>query len=948
MKFFSLLLISSYFLFSLTSCTDDVEDKNNGLTSSEKEELATEVEKETIEVDNISFESQQINREDMSSNSNVLSKSYTIKVCMKDKQIVKGLGNRRVLIDGKASKTDTSGCVRINHEIKLDYKSNNRCFVFLKNIKFSNNKQLNLKYSIDYVDDQITDLAHSKGCVVEKSKIKTAQNSELVYLKKVSLIYIKNLSKVQSDRRFIEHESKITSCIDIHKTGDPLANAQVKITLKNLETGEVIRPDNNGKNFKTNYNGCFIGSFVSKFEQYRNSHWMELDLRVEILSGALKGAVTRRSVYINPWEPSRHLYGFTEPGLKPAEIEFKNKYARFHMDGVMYIQIGNDTNKMEVNDYLGLTISKSYQIVLNPYIDREHRYTPGKLPVERMYHEGEFKLSMMLLAPREGDMEINKHNFEDFDFITGAEKIVKVKNGIINELMNIPFKMTDLPRLAVRTMSVFKIEPVGNTGLESSVVTGFFKARIAWIKTNVLQSSVLNIPNYVDRTWESVMEGRTKSDMTLEKMDASCSQEKGISREYCLKGLTEILSSNIDSKAIAYRKYIAKQFSRLEMQTSGTYKKNEKKFSAKEIYINHLKKNYPGIKNHNLKSLVKRKRIAIQSKDFDELMPENQAFHGVTDSLALQLCEELRSKGARDASLSTWFLGTFGVDKNMAYRDCLASPNKYFGIKSTRHVKKVTKIKKSYTNGFVIYVGERYGVSAGERDSVSDSWSYSGGVDLGGRLPIPFIGDFANLGLKGGINWQHQESHSSGDGYNYSENIGTSKNLSVEKFVVDLDVNFERCLLIQSLDKVNRWRAETKSSGRKSKNPEDWKETFSVCDPKVKKEQFTESWYFVQSRIESSIGRDFDGVTERKLLKVLRGTDSYRFFREALRDSAEKSLLMDNIAYSTPEDVLIKSWSHLLGAKLSDEDAAKFLLENVEGSFPGTIEGNGSTPADMF
>ncbi|MBT4790764.1 MAG: hypothetical protein HON90_04270, partial [Halobacteriovoraceae bacterium] len=90
------------------------------------------------------------------------------------------------------------------------------------------------------------------------------------------------------------------------------------------------------------------------------------------------------------------------------------------------------------------------------------------------------------------------------------------------------------------------------------------------------------------------------------------------------------------------------------------------------------------------------------------------------------------------------------------------------------------------------------------------------------------------------------------------------------------------------------------------------------------------------------------GVTERKLLKVLRGTDSYRFFREALRDSAEKSLLMDNIAYSTPEDVLIKSWSHLLGAKLSDEDAAKFLLENVEGSFPGTIEGNGSTPADMF
>ena len=78
-------------------------------------------------------------------------------------------------------------------------------------------------------------------------------------------------------------------------------------------------------------------------------------------------------------------------------------------------------------------------------------------------------------------------------------------------------------------------------------------------------------------------------------------------------------------------------------------------------------------------------------------------------------------------------------------------------------------------------------------------------------------------------------------------------------------------------------------------------------------------------------------------MKVIRGERNYRELRKALRDISTQSLVMDNIGYKTPEDVLIRSWGHLLGNDFTRKDAAKFLVKHVEGAFPGTIDGEGST-----
>ena len=966
MTFFKQNLTFLIILGALVGCSGQVQDKNSALSNSEKEELRTNQDNNSLEIDSIKFEAQNDIKEDQSADSNIVSKYYSVKVCVKDKTIAKGLGNRQVKIDGETMTTDSSGCVIWDHTIEIDHTVDNKCNVFEKTIRFSAKRTRKIQYSIDYLNNKVSDLGKSKGCVQKTNTAKSNKKISPVLLENITLTYVPVQTLVRSDIRWIKHQTKVQTCLKVRMTGKVLANAKIKLTGENLETGEQFEAIN--KNLSTNHKGCFTTDIVTKYEQYRNSHWMELDLNIEVQAGPLVGTNVGRSIYINPWEPSRSLYGIGEEGRLPNEgHKFKNDYARFHMDGVMYIQIGNDTKKMTVNDYLGLTIAKTYQVVLNPYIDREHRYTNGMKPIERLTATGKFKLSMVILAPKDGDMEINKNNFDNYDFVTGIEQEVEVRNGIVNAVVNIPFKMTDLPRLSLRTISLFKIEPMGDTGLQSSIVTGFFKARIPWIKTNVLPADGLNIPDYVDRTWKHMSDVNTKKMLTVDQMDSQCSQQTKMSAEDCLKGVNEIKKSGIDSETMAYRSFVDTMFNLLSAQTAKMNKPFVAKISPKKIFVNHLKKSYEDIEIHNLKTISDSYGIKIQKNDFDEMMPTNQTKNFLTKNMIEELC---RYGFHQDGAFKKVF-GFFYTKKS--YKKCLKNPYKYFGVKAVRHVEQVDGLGESYTSGFGIYVGTRYGVSNGERDAVSTSSTWSAGTDIGGKLPIPIVGDLLNLGFKAGYSTAYSKSHSESNGFDYGENIGTSKNLGVEKFVIDVQARMQRCVLIKSRDFLNTKLAIERHSQRMGAYPgimgvsaaelmseehmsdEDkayynpqtnLNMTYYICDTTPKKETFTEAWYFIQSRINSPIATDYDSVNERKLLKVIRGNQSYLELRNELRKKTEFSLLSDNIAYNTPEDILISSWGHLVGKDFTDEDAAKFLVENVEGSFPGTIEGNGSTRAD--
>ena len=949
MTYFRTNLLTILLTFILIGCSAQVEDKNSGLSATERIELAQDRDEEALEVQSITIESQNDNKEDLSANANIVSRDYALKVCLKDRKMIKGLGNKNVFINGEMMKTDTTGCIKWSHEITIDYTEENKCRVFEKEIRFSYNRVKHLRYSIDSVTNQISDLSLSNGCVRKKALTKASTKVEPLILKDMRLSYNKNLTVMRSDLKLVKHATKFETCLDVKMTGKPLSNAKIKFTATNLETKEVSTVEHN--ELKTGYNGCFATDFVSSYEQYLYSHWMEVDIKIEVLTGPLKGATVNRSAFINPWEDGFKQYGIGEVGRAPQEIDVKNKYARFHLDGAMYINIGNDTKKMKVNDYLGLSISKTYQIVLNPYINRGHRYTQGKYPINRIVNDGQFKLSMILLAPKDGDMEINKSNFDNFEFITGVEKIVTVKNGIINAVLNIPFKMTDLPRLAVRTISVLKMEPIGDSNLQPTIVTGFFKARIAWIRTNVIQSEDLNVPDYINKEWQAGK--KDASELKTADVDKLCSTEKKVSAAGCLKGMTEVQGATFDAKTFAYKGFIDSMFGKLNTQTIKMNSSfTEKVITPQEIFVNHVKKKFPKIKTLSTYSAARTLGIKINTDDFDTLLPENRTLNGLTDNMAEELCRYgFHKNGA--------YKRTFGFKHKISYKRCLLSPNKFFGIKSVRHVEEVKGIDNSYATGFVINLGEGYQVNAGEVDALTEATTASIGGDVGGKLPIPGL----TLGLKAGVSKSLSKSHSKSDGFSKAESIGTSKTIGVEKFVMDVDANFKRCMVVVSKDFLDVGLASKRAaltitgSGmsyiptRKQTQAE--KEFYApqsnldvqlyICDRATIAETFTESWYFLQSNVESSLGRDEDGVQERRLLKVIRGADTYKELHKALQDLATKSLVLDNIGYETPEDLLIQNWGHLIGTKMTDAEARIFLVKNVEGAFPGTIEGQGAT-----
>lgn len=945
---FSRPLLLFILTFVILGCSGQVEDKNSELSNKEKKDLLVK-KKESLEVTSLDFENSDAIREDNREDSNIVGKYYTMKVCLKDTDLVKGLGSRPVTIDNVRHYTDTDGCVRWDHELDIDLKTLDRCKVFTKKIRFSNGKKKTLRYSIDYLNDKVTDLDKSKGCLATQKHTKSSKLLSPIEAGKIDLYYGSVLTKIRTDIRWIKHQTVLNSCLKVTKSGRPLAHTRVMLTATNKETGEVSKID---KPFTTNSGGCFSTDFVSEYEQFKHSHWMPVDLEFEVQTGDLSGSVLKRQVFINPWEPSRIHYGIGVPGRMPKEIEFKNDYAKLHMDGVMYILIGNDANELKVNDYLGLTVSKSYQVVLNPYINREHRYTRNAKPIERIVHDGKFKLSMAILAPKGKELNMTKDNFEDFEYVTGAQKIVNIKNGIINEIVNIPFKMTDMPRLSLRTMTVFKIEPVGDTGLQNSIVTGFFKARIAWIKTNVFQAEELNIPGDVDKTWDYVSKRRDgKADVTLEQVDSTCSTMKKIEKSTCVKGLNEIVTNGVDQRSIAYNKYIGDILKRLGDQTAKQRElKRMMSISAKTIYANHLNK-VLGDKIEIINTdQARRKGIQLTSQDMKPLFPKNGSVYTLKKApkLAHELCKYGHTK---DGEYTEGFFGK----KKVRYNSCLRNPDHYFAIKPIRHVEKVNKIGKFYSTGYAIYVGERYGTSKGERSTYAES--IYAAVDIGAKTPS--LGPFS-LGFKAGKSFSQTESES--EGFDFGENIGSSKNIGVEKFVIDVNGTMERCVLIVSKDYLDVKEAARRRAGLiggysalgASYGYEDdyyrpmtnLDTNFYLCDKRKHNEVFSEAWYFLQSRIEANFATDYDSNIERRLLKVIRGTRSFYELRESIRDLTTKNLLMDNIAHGTPEDMLIGNWGHLVNTPVDDSTKASFLKNNFEGSFPGTIEGLGGVRAE--
>lgn len=465
----------------LASCSSDVQDKNK------------DVEDKTIVVNSISKTNTIINRAFLGSDT-ITSKTFNIKTCLVESALGQKIDLQMVEVSGDINftkQTDPDGCIDWDQEIQFDYSGENLCHVFSLDIRLQDtNYRTTANYSIDILDNELSDLSRSKGCMEKRTGLTNFRRNNQdvgdpeLQLGELNFEYIGTTTQRRSDVRYTSYESGIGSCLTNQIDNKPI-RGQLTIIIDDPDgTNEKLEMPT-----ETDEKGCFRLTYNSRYEQYKYAHWKKKNITIRLDSGPFEGKQISRDYYVNPWLEGTK-FGFDSIYQNVPPQNAVEQWNRVHIDQVMYVRVGNNISEFDVNNYLGLTTSKTYQIVLSPKVDRGH-YFSNRAGQYVELPDGPFRMRFMLLAPKGTDINITEENFENFEYITGVEEIVEVKNGYIQAFVNLPMRFADLPKIAVRTVSVFQLEPVNNTGLIGTTVTGFFKAKINWIRSSVVQSDVL-------------------------------------------------------------------------------------------------------------------------------------------------------------------------------------------------------------------------------------------------------------------------------------------------------------------------------------------------------------------------------------------------------------------------------------------------------------------------
>lgn len=934
---------------ALSSCKSDVKDQT------------ALVAKNTLTVDSLKIDTRQAIREANSQNSVIKKKYYSIRACLSDNAMGQKLDRRRIESTGaplRSDLTDTAGCIFWEHTFDFDYSGVGRCVVKSMNIKIPNsNIQTTLNYAIDTVTDEITDLSRGKGCTVQEDENISANvknDGGVLILERVRLYWTGLMDMMRSDVRTLNYQTKVESCVRARVNDIAMSNTAIEITIhdkEGLHEDIVLQT-------LTDNRGCFSTQYVSPYEQYKYSHWLEKDFNIEIKSGPLTGHRTGTLVFVNPYEPSRLIFGIDsawDPLPQENPMPINNK---IHIDGVMYVQIGNDQNEFKVNDYLGLTVAKSYQVVLHPRLDLGHRFQKDKPRYTKM-HDGRFRLKFMLLAPNKADIDINENNFNDYTYITGAEKTVTLKDGVINSRMNIPVRLTDLPRLATRAITVFKLEPLEDIGLRETLVTGYFKAKIAWIKTNVFQSDVLQ-----DK--EESLEDNYLNHLPKDKRDEILKERESGSREYTdgliaqeRESLDLSTEAEQDLAKLEYKRFIENLFAGIDPYEINTIYGNPKIFeedSSKGIFVRHLSHTYPGIKigrtNYETDDPFVEELIneeidlptgiinGLYKKDKEGSLDKKEDRH--YQALMTKLCRETFPKPEKSES----FLGrVFGKSENSEFNRCKNNPSIFFDSKFIMHSHKVYAARPMHSNGFRIHVGSRFSTQS----SIGETEYLSKRVGVDGGLKLPF-GEFFGLGVRlfdVSYTWSESEAYNESN----SDDVGFSKEIIGESFSIELDALMEKCILVRGKEylpydvMMNTGMVSTGLTGGGILLPRQMnqfnkklEQNYYLCD-QPEKTTFNETWYYIQDYVPSAtLLRDAYGPTEIKLIKVFRGRSTLNELKKIFEDETKTYLATRTNNSETPDIKLYENWGHLLKNPPAPAVANKLLINNFEGGFPGTVQ----------
>lgn len=651
-------------------------------------------------------------------------RKVVVKACFVDAVTTSKLSGANFVIDADTVISDIEGCLFWSHLVAIPTNGSLNFPVFSKIVSLPNSQlSTEVKYQINPYDSKLINLKHSDGSQIAATKDDGASSYSIEKLNGSFAGFVSENGSSLRNQKFITNlDFCISSRSSLVDTKN-LAGKKVNILIKNSNKVDI-----HSKSYIVDTQACLQISYNDSADMLGANSWKNRKLVVLIGNDSIE-----RDYAINPIERKGEFFWDLRRGAAPS-IATQEK-PRLVVDKMRYTFIGNEDDGFNVNEFLEMSLVKSYQLEIEPKISYGHEFQGDTGP--RTIYNGDFNLEFVLLAPKNGDMEITAQNLSAFEVLSKYKVKTHLKDGKISTNLKLPLLFTDLPKAVTRTLAIIRLSSIENPEL-SSVVTGPFHASTHQFSVGM-------------REFESFESGDK-----LVALNSSVTQK-----------LNESSPAEIDQKGNL---------------------KSGWKIKPIELY-RELHKGAKGLEDLVIQTFAQFKNLSKI-----DLTKEN-----LNSFIKGQFSGKDVAKFCQSIYPSKIVEGIFwnSTEQDPHFSSCIKSPEKYLDIKSVKHIQKIlSKPERVYSSTDRINIGS--GFFFFKTDSSRESWArrWSAGADLGMKLEIPFL-KVVSAGGKVGYDISYMKSRDLSLGETSRGSLSRTRNIYADMLRLSFKANTLSCLNVQ-------------------------------------------------------------------------------------------------------------------------------------------------------
>ncbi len=711
----------------LVSCSATVDDEASGNVATSQ-----------IHLNKLSLEGSQSEFNDALSPLVATDKNFTIAACLVDSALLLSLPGKSFNVDNQNVTTDGSGCLRFNKKVPLTYQAAQRFYRFDSTItETSSGEKINIAYAINPWDGSFVNLADHPNFQEGQVSALKSDEAEGFSVERLSVTFGGFIGKADGGARFATVLSKVNANTMIPLTTKALAGQLFIASVADEDSGEVFEQE-----VRSETNGQIFVPVPTKYEQHSPNRWIKKELVLRAVGGPFDGQERSSCFYINPWQTSS-LYGWEcRRGEPPAAPDMSQ--SKLYLDTMKFNYMGNDPDGFRINKYLELSMVKSYLIEVMPSIQMAHDFN-GDVANRRIM-SGRFKMSLMVLWPRNGQLSLTTENKDNFEFLTGITKEVEVNNGLIRTQVDLNFNFYDLPKAATRTMAIVKLESLDDPdNLKPAVVSGPF------ISTS--------------RNFNSFLESTDK-----------------VATEQKLDGL-----GLYDPIVERFNKILDVQFKRPPISPW-------RNMESTEIFDMVHKKPVDGSNEIKELSAIKQKTLlALTEADRANILSGELSTE--TSRKLCALVPEPMVLPKNDYQRRN--LRLYRQPFDMRMMECMREPSKLFKTRLFKNVVEITEQpRRVYSATDRMAVGVGFQVFKTDSERVSDSYRYNIGASVSAKVSIPFL-DWISIGGGSGYDYSHTTSTDVSTGAGHNANGNRTRFMYAEELAFGFKARTTTCALIE-------------------------------------------------------------------------------------------------------------------------------------------------------